>query len=138
MTRDIRTMPLYQSDASYNACLVELKRRVKEGVDLHAYDDTTRGSKNTECTLGLCDDSIEDARDGVYSRKHHHCPHDSRYFTRDGQPTGVIPDLNGCFHTCRVFHPRRYPGGSVIERIKAIQLIDEVMPASSPGDPTCA
>lgn len=135
MTRDIRTMPLYQSDASYNACLVELKRRVKEGVDLHAYDDTTRGSKNTECTLGLCDDSIEESQDGVYARKHHFCPHDARYFTKAGEPTGTRPDLNGCFHTCRVFQ-RKHRGGSVIERIKAVQLIAEVMPASSPGDPT--
>jgi hypothetical protein len=135
MSRDIRTMPLYQSDASYNRSLTELKNRVKEGVHLHAYDDNTRGSKNTECTLGLCDDSIEEAQDGVYSREHHHCPHDARYFTKAGEPTGTKPDLNGCFHTCRVFK-RKLSGGSVIERIKAIQLIDEVMPASSPGDQT--
>lgn len=91
MTRDIRNMPLYQSDASHNATLRELKRRVAEGTQLSAYDDTTRGSKNTECTLGLCHDSIEDIRDGVYSRDHHHCPHDARYFSEAGVPTGAGP-----------------------------------------------
>lgn len=135
MTRDIRTMPLYQSDASHNATLLELKRRVATGVSLHAYDDTTRGSKNTECTLGLCDDSIEEMRDGVYARHEgHNCPHDARYFTKDGEPTGKTGrDLNGCFWTCRVFQ-RKHRGGSVIERIKAIQLIDEIHPATSHED----
>lgn len=125
-------MPLYQSDASHNRTLLELKRRVAEGVALTAYDDNTRGSKNTECSLGLCDDSIEDMRDGVYARHEgHNCPHDARYFTKTGEPTRHGKDLNGCFHTCRVFQ-RKHRGGSVIERINAVQLIDEVHPPYTP------
>lgn len=126
MSRDIRNMPLYQSDASYNRALEELKRRVSSGLALSAYDDTTRGSKNTECTLGLCDDSIEGAQDGVYARGNHHCPHDSRYFGKDGRPTGNPPELNGCFHTCRIFKGRKKDTEhDVRRRIQTVQLIPE-------------
>lgn len=130
MSRDIRNMPLYQSDASYNRSLQELKRRVSSGVALSAYDDNTRGSKNTECTLGLCDDKIEESQDGVYGRRHHHCPHDIRYFHRDGSPTGAKPELSGCFHTCRVFKRRKKDTQQdVLRRIEAIQLIPEKLAA---------
>jgi|GEM_PF-3905359 len=132
MTRDIRTMPLYQSDASHNVTLRELKRRAAAGVHLHAYDDITRGSKNTECTLGLCDDKIEAMRDGVYPQPEgHNCPHDARYFTKTGEPIHHGKDPNGCFHTCRIFQ-RKYAGGSAVERIKAVPLIPEVRKASRP------
>lgn len=128
MARDIRNMPHYQSDASHNRTLTELKRRVAVGMTPRAYDDDSHGSKNTEFTLGLCDDAIEEMRDGVYARGNHHCPHDARYFSKNGQPTGAGPEFNGCFHTCRVFQ-KRYRGGSVQDRIKAVQLIKEVQEA---------
>lgn len=112
MPRDIRNMPLRAGDASYNAALETLKARAADpNHSLSYFDDTRRGSKNTECTLGLCDDSIEESIDGVYFREARHtCPHDARYF--DGQGTRITPPqgtntINGCFYTCRIFNPSK-------------------------------
>lgn len=107
--------PLYQSDTSYLNTLRELRRRVEAGMALSYYDSTMIGDKNTECTLGLCDDKIEAMQDGVYRESHHMCPHDLRYFDVNGERTGVVPRRSdgGCFHKCAVFRRK----GSAQDRI---------------------
>lgn len=112
MTRDIRNLPLHAGDASYNAALETLKARAANpDFPMRFYDDTTRGAKNTECTLGLCDDDIQEAADGVYFREGRHtCPHDARYFDGKGNRQPPAPGtntLNGCFYTCRIFSPSK-------------------------------
>lgn len=86
--------------------LKRLRKRV-ETVDLSGYDDTTPGSKNNECTWGLCSDSEElwpDAQDHTF-------PHD---FIDDGRMTqlgyqGYCPmqrekgNGSGCFWYCQFF-----------------------------------
>jgi len=98
------TRPLYQTDESYRRTLCELDRRVDAAVPLEYYDCEDIGAKNTECTLGLCHDSIKDMQDGMYRDKGHACPHDKRFFTAEGQPTGAAPGLpSGCFFHCHIF-----------------------------------
>lgn len=133
MARDIRNMPLSQSDAYYNQTLLELKRRATEGTPLYAYDDTSPGCKSTGCSLGLCDEALEQGSDGVYRRDHHFCPHDARYFTETGEPTGAEEDLNGCFYTCRIFQEQSTQEAAVA-RILAVPLINPALSASTPED----
>src|ERR1700722_19606805 len=97
--------PLEQSDDSYKATLQELERREQTGVPLKYYDSETIGAKNTECTLGLCDDVIQGSMDGVYRKKEHACPHDKRAFTAEGNflPFDKYEMLSGCFYTCHIF-----------------------------------
>lgn len=107
--------PLYQSDASYKRSLDELMRRVKAGVPLKAVDSDEIGDKYTECTLGLCDRSVEKAMDGVYRADHHVCPHDGRFLESDGTPTGTERKASsGCFFACHIFQKK---GGSPKKRI---------------------
>jgi hypothetical protein len=121
MTRKERE--LYQSDASYHATIRELLRRVQASVKLEYYDCEDIGNKNTECTLGLCDGSIERMQDGVYTSKGHVCPHDRRYFTEEGE---LIPieggrDLSGCFYSCRIFKTKtKGDRQNITKRIEAV------------------
>ena len=97
--------PLEQSDASYIRTLETLNNRVQVGVPLKYYDCEDIGAKNTECTLGLCDDDIQASQDGVYRKKCHVCPHDKRAFTSDGKPVAFDQKdmLSGCFWHCHIF-----------------------------------
>jgi hypothetical protein len=133
MSRDISKLPLYQSDASYNQSLLDLKQRARDRLPLTGEDSDAVGDKYTECNLGLCDEKIEESQDGVYRRPNHHCPHDARYFDVHGTRLPERePDLNGCFYTCRVFSPTRgRPLGDVYARIAAVQLIAEVQETSA-------
>jgi hypothetical protein len=113
--------PLYQSDESYRRTLMELERRVNAGVRLEYYDSEQLGAKNTECTLGLCHDSIEAMQDGVYRDKGHACPHDERYFTADGKPTGAARQRpTGCFYYCNVFQGTKQERKLAQQRIRAV------------------
>lgn len=112
---------LYQSDASYVKTLRELKRRLDNNTPLHFYDCEDIGNKNTECTLGLCDDSIERMQDGVYSGKGHTCPHDSRYVNKDGSlNSDAESSRDGCFYSCHIFKKRSTKRQDVGNRIHAI------------------
>lgn len=116
--RNTRGRPLRQSDESYRNTLRELRRRVEDGTPLSYYDSTMIGDKNTECTLGLCDNKLEAMQDGVYREDRHVCPHDMRYFDVYGARTGAaIEPVVGCFWTCAVFQRK---GGSPQYRILAV------------------
>ncbi len=110
---------LHQSDESYKKTIVELKRRSDSGVRIRYYDCEDTGAKNTECTVGLCDDSIQEMQDGIYRAKHHVCPHDGRYVSEHGQ---VIEQkemrADGCFYHCHIFKKHRLRSAG--ERINAI------------------
>jgi|ERR1700733_15581824 hypothetical protein len=115
------TRPLYQSDESYLRTIEELERRVDAGVRLEYYDCEQIGAKNTECTLGLCHDSIQDMQDGIYRDKGHACPHDERFFTAEGEPTGATPGLpSGCFFYCNIFEGSKKERGLAQQRIRAV------------------
>jgi hypothetical protein len=113
--------PLYQSDESYRRTLKELGRRVEAGVPLEYYDCEEIGAKNTECTLGLCDDGIQVSQDGVYRTKDHACPHDRRFFAADGQPTSASGDASiGCFYHCHIFKGNKRSRESAGQRVRAV------------------
>lgn len=111
---------LYQSYNSYRDTLATLKKRIVGGLALNYYDCEDIGNKNTECTLGLCDDSIEASQDGVYQTVGQICPHDSRYFNADGSLTNVTPEApGGCFYTCHIFQHNRTKRAEMETRIDA-------------------
>ena len=112
--------PLHQSDASYLKTLQELKRRLDKNVLLKFYDCEDYGAKSTECTLGLCDDSIQAMQDGVYTSGGHTCPHDSRYVNKDGTLCSTkTSDGSGCFYACHIFKKQSVKREDLAKRINA-------------------
>lgn len=137
MGRNIRNMPMYASDKSYNALLLVLKERAEQRVYIRANDEP-------EVNVGLCAEGFDEALDGVYKRDNRHvCPHDSRFFEFDGKrrgrPEGSESQmLSGCFYSCYILRPtkavRNILGDrneQAWKRIEAVDLINEVMVASS-------
>lgn len=125
MSRDIRGMSLRQSETSYHRSMADLRARAQGGVPLKFYDSTAVGDKNTECTLGLCDDSIQDTMDGVYRGGRHACPHDSRVYTSSGdyQDERRYEEF-GCFYKCHVFQTYLLGRGNAAQRvIKATEYL---------------
>ena len=85
------------------------------------YDCEDIGAKNTECTLGLCDDGIEASQDGVYRTKGHVCPHDRRFFAPDGQQISKTGDAShGCFYDCHIFQGNKRARELAGQRIRAV------------------
>ena len=101
------------TDKRYLAALERIKVLIVDGLPLQGYDDTTIGSKNTECTCGLCAETKQhwpDPKDYLwpdqpdriapkYTHPHQACPMDKR----------ENPDMNGCFYTCRFFNKGKNP-----------------------------
>lgn len=104
----------YLSKPRYVEALKRIRKLIVQGTTLHACDDTTPGDKSTTCSWGLCSEAKEAWPEAVdhlwpheflksnrrapkYLRAGHLCPIDSR------DPVSAKQDLNGCFHTCRVF-----------------------------------
>lgn len=120
-----------QSDNSYRNTLDELQRRVRDNVRLEFYDCTDYGAKNTECTLGLCDDTIQEMQDGVYREKHHICPHDARYFNANGERNNNETfELTGCFYSCMVFNPKNSNDRGLAQ--KRINTVMRTLPKREP------
>lgn len=121
---------IYLTDEQHLAALVRMRERIAADVEPpHFNDSTTRGDKHTECSWGQCtDDPTFWSRDeqlfpdrepivrhylvrgavvdvgsvsSKYHEKHQLCPFDRR---EDGSRK---PSPNGCFYTCRVFHPSK-------------------------------
>lgn len=115
---------IYLNDKQYYDALIRFQEYIKSGGELWKYDSTTIGDKNTECSWGLCCQSVnmwpEDTRvfDGrtlpgpivgqedrrivqvKYLGDNHHCPFDRRL-------GGNEPNTFGCFYHCRIFRPDR-------------------------------
>lgn len=108
---------IYLPKERYVAALKRIRGLIQRGEKLVAHDDTTPGDKSTSCSWGLCSEEKHawpDVEDHLfpddftkygrvapkYIRNGHPCPIDSR--TAKEHKT----DLNGCFHTCRVFQAK--------------------------------
>lgn len=108
---------IYLPKERYIAALERIKKLIVKGEKLVAVDDTTPGDKSTTCSWGLCSEAKQawpDAEDHLwpdqflkygrvapkYLRNGHPCPIDAR------TPAEHKKDLNGCFHTCRVFRAK--------------------------------
>jgi len=117
-------MSLYLPKERYLAALERIRGLILKGVELRHVDDTTPGDKSTTCTWGLCSEAKEawpDAQDHLfpkdfeehgriapkYLRSGWLCPVDSR------DPKAAKKDLNGCFHTCRIFQAKDYGNGKL-------------------------
>lgn len=111
---------------------------------LFAADCTASGAKSTECTWGLCSEEKEawpDAEDHIwplefekagrvaplYRKGEHRCPLDRR--------NGEQSMTNGCFHTCRVFKPKK--GDPALTREFVIRLYNDVIKEFDHGNETC-
>jgi hypothetical protein len=105
---------IYMTDERYLAALQRRRQQIAEGRELEAWDDDSPGAKTTECTWGLCSESLPDdwekpidmmwPRDKYrstpkYREKHQMCPLDRR--------TQEEVTMNGCFYTCRIFKRER-------------------------------
>jgi hypothetical protein len=115
----LRELPMHR----YVAALERFKKFIEGGGELKYYDDTTTGSKNSECTWGLCDQSPEMWPE----KKDHTWPHS---FETEGRSAPLLPPEGhgcpmdkrekksrwGCFYHCRVFQ------GPKPDRQEAIQL----------------
>lgn len=112
------SVSIYLSKPRYVEALKRVKNLIVKGVTLHACDDTTPGDKSTTCSWGLCSEAKDAWPDAVdhlwpleflrhnrrapkYLQDGHICPIDSR------DPATAKKDMNGCFHTCRVFKASR-------------------------------
>lgn len=109
-----------------------LREIIASGISLGYYDDTTIGSKKTECSWGLCTESKE-----VYPESIMHIWPDD--FEKHGRiaprhrdenqkcPFDVRPieekDMNGCFWYCQIFQRKKRK--QRITREYALQLFDE-------------
>jgi hypothetical protein len=117
---------LYMRNSEYLAAMERLKKIVSE-KKLDFFDDTTPGDKDTSCTWGLCQDSIElwptkelhlwprefpQRLAPKYLKKHHVCPNDY-------DPTNE----NGCFYHCKFFQRKADGWG----RQEVLTKIDELI-----------
>ena len=128
---------LYQTDQSYLNSLHKIERRANNGTPLKFYDCEDIGNKNTECILGLCDDSIQRAQDGIYQAAHHHCPHDGAHFEVDGTPKRSDCGSSGCFYRCHIFkgkHPDSRKREVIVMRI--VSAIKEAPIPTPPSNET--
>ncbi len=131
-------MSLYLSKERYLAALIRVRGLIASGLKFIAYDDTTIGSKNTECSWGLCSESkktwpdpedhlwpkqfVETGRSAPkYLQDKHQCPFDRREKS----------DGNGCFYSCLYFQHRIKP-----TREEALALYDRKI--SLTADPKLA
>jgi hypothetical protein len=118
--RDIRNLPLRQSRGSYIRTLQELERRVLADEPLEYYDCTEPGITMTECSLGLCADSVIELQDGIHSDEDQPCPHDKRFINDAGEPTGERGEVWGCFYHCRIFQTPNPSKSKAQDRIRKI------------------
>lgn len=103
---------MHLSDDGYLRALLRMGARIAAGLPLTGFDCTAVGAKDTQCSWGLCSDSLEqwpDDEDHLfperlphrsspkYRQAHQRCPMQAD----DGEPLG-------CFYRCRFFqsqHP---------------------------------
>ncbi len=83
-------------------------RQIVEDTELTGYDDTAPGSKNNECTWGLCYDSPRlwpDARDHTFPYDFLNRDRMSPIYAGDHCPMlfKKPQEGTGCFYTCRFF-----------------------------------
>lgn len=122
---------IYLPQERYVAALERQRARIAGGLKLDGCDDTTPGSKSTECTWGLCSDekaAWPDAQDHLwpdqfekhgrvaplYRENHQLCPLDRR--------AAGNTDMNGCFYTCMFFKPKK---GESLAKEHVLKLYDK-------------
>jgi hypothetical protein len=121
------------TDEAYLKALLRLRERI-EKCNLVYFDDDTIGSKDTQCTWGLCcaskeqwpdpedhlwpDQFIKEGRVAPKYRKPYQvCPMDTRPV-----PNREAPRRNGCFYTCLFFQKGANPTCK-----DALELVDNII-----------
>lgn len=116
---------IYLTNKQYVEALERLKSIVKT-EKLYYYDDTTPGDKNTECSWGLCWESLKlwptkdlhlfpkdfpKRSSPKYTKQYHTCPNDY-------DPNNE----NGCFYHCKFFQKRATGWGKqeILDRIEEL------------------
>lgn len=113
---------LYLSNKEYLIVLKRVREKIANRVtEARGYDDTTMGSKNTECNVGLCEDDPK-----IYTKEMNLWPDQyparvSPKYTRDKQycPLSKGHKTNGCFYSCLFFKD------GLTDKKKILELYDE-------------
>jgi len=103
---------LNQSKVSYKKTLKALVKKANNKDRIEYFDSETSGAKDTQCNLGLCGEEFKSMQDGTHRKNGHHCPHDGRYFSIEGD---VLEGVNlpksstdgWCWDVSK-HHPRNY------------------------------